>query len=208
MIIFDKITKKINKRRKLADFRKNNIYIDPKSNIGNFTSIGHDTRITGPAFIASSKEAPVNIGKYCAIAHNFRVRTINHSTDYINMQHKFQRRHEFPELARTKGAVEIGNAVWIGDNVTILPGAKICDGAVVGAGAIVTKKIPPYAIAVGNPAKVIKMRFNESIIKQLIDIKWWDWSEEKIARNKIFFSTDFSKIKLEDNFDIFNILVE
>ena len=96
------------------------------------------------------------------------------------MQHTFQRRYGFPELARTKGPIVIGNAVWIADNVTILAGAQIGDGAVIGAGAIVTKNIPPYAIAVGNPARVIKKRFSEQIIDQLLEIKWWDWSEKKL----------------------------
>lgn len=208
MSIFAKLTRKIKKFKKFSDFKKNNIYVHPKSEIGSFTTIGQRSQINGPAFIASYEESPVIIGKYCAIAHNLRIRTRNHYTGYISMQRIFQGRHGFPELSQTKGPVIIGNAVWIGDNVTILPGAQIGDGAVVGAGAIVTKNIPPYAIAVGSPAKVIKMRFNEKIVKQLVDINWWDWTEDKIARNKAFFSTDFSKIKVEDDVNIYQIIVE
>lgn len=69
----------------------------------------------------------------------------------------------------------------------------IADGAVVGAGAVVTHDIPPYAIAVGVPAKVIGYRCSEQQIKRLLDIKWWDWSEDKIKRNmQLFLSQDIS----------------
>ncbi|PSB09569.1 hypothetical protein C7B62_12775 [Pleurocapsa sp. CCALA 161] len=124
------------------------------------------------------------------------------------MQHRFQRRYNFPELVRTKGAINIGNGVWIGDNVTILPGVEIANGAVIGAGSIVTKSIPPYSIAVGNPAKVIKKRFSDQIIEQLQEINWWDWSEEKIKNNRRFFETDFSQIKKDEMFMINKVIVD
>lgn len=69
--------------------------------------------------------------------------------------------------------VEIGNDVWIGDNVVILKG-KIGDGAVIGAGAVVTRDVPPYAIVAGNPARVIKYRFDDETIRKLLKEKWWD----------------------------------
>ena len=69
---------------------------------------------------------------------------------------------------------EIGNDVWIGDNVFIKSGVKIGDGAVVGAGAVVTKDVPPYAVVVGVPARVIKYRFDEKTIAELLELKWWD----------------------------------
>jgi virginiamycin A acetyltransferase len=205
--IFVNIARKIKKEIKFAKLKKHNIHVHPDSNIGKFTTIGYETYITGPALIDSSKNAPVTIGKYCAIAHNLRIRTKNHYTGYINMQHTFQRRYNFPELVRTKGAITIGNGVWIGDNVTILPGVEIGNGAVIGAGSIVTKNIPPYCIAVGNPAKVIKKRFSDQIVEQLQEIKWWDWSEEKILNNRRFFETDFSQIKEDEILAINKIIV-
>jgi len=79
---------------------------------------------------------------------------------------------------------EIGNDVWIGHNVVILPGVKkIGDGAVIGAGAVVTEDVPPYSVAAGVPAKVIKYRFDKQVIEKLMKIKWWDWPEEKIKEN-------------------------
>jgi serine acetyltransferase len=70
--------------------------------------------------------------------------------------------------------------VFIGANVTVLDGVKIADGAIIGAGAVVTKDIPPYAIAVGIPAKVIKYRFDKDIIEGLLKKKWWNLSSDKL----------------------------
>lgn len=78
----------------------------------------------------------------------------------------------------------IGNDVWVGNGAIILRGIKIGDGAVVGAGAVVTKDVEPYTIVAGCPAKPIKMRYdNEKYIEELLEIKWWDWSLEKIEKN-------------------------
>lgn len=68
----------------------------------------------------------------------------------------------------------IGNDVWLGANSLVLKGVKIGDGAVIGAGAVVTKDVPPYAIVGGNPAKVIKMRFDDETIGKLMQLQWWN----------------------------------
>lgn len=79
--------------------------------------------------------------------------------------------------------IVIGHDVWIGRGVTIMGGVKIGNGAVIGANAVVAKDIPPYAIAVGNPARVIKYRFDAATIKKFLAIKWWNWDLKKIADN-------------------------
>lgn len=84
---------------------------------------------------------------------------------------------------RKNGVVTIGNDVWIGANVIILPGVKIGNGAIIAAGAVVTKDVPDYAVVGGVPASVLKYRFSPHVIKQLLEIKWWDWSIDKIEEN-------------------------
>ena len=81
----------------------------------------------------------------------------------------------------------VGNDVWIGHGAFISSGIKIGDGAVIGAKSVVTKDVPPYAIVGGNPAKLIRYRFNEEVVKKFLKIKWWDWSDEKIYENRQYF---------------------
>ena len=79
-----------------------------------------------------------------------------------------------------KGDTVIGNDVWIGQNVTVMPGIHIGDGAIIGANSVVASDIPPYAVAVGNPCRVIKKRFDEELIELLLKFKWWDQCIEEI----------------------------
>jgi serine acetyltransferase len=81
-----------------------------------------------------------------------------------------------------KGDIVIENDVWIGAKSTIMSGVKIGNGAVIGATTTVTKDVPPYAIVVGNPGKIVKYRFTEKQIELLLKISWWDWNEDKIKK--------------------------
>ena len=82
-----------------------------------------------------------------------------------------------------KGDTVIGNDVWIGYDTLVMPGVRIGDGAIVATRSVVVADIPPYAIAGGNPAKVIRRRFPDDAIAALLEIAWWDWSADKISRN-------------------------
>ena len=84
-----------------------------------------------------------------------------------------------------KGDIIVENDVWIGAKSTIMSGVKIHNGAVVGANSTVTKDVPPYAIVVGNPAKIVKYRFSEYEIDSLLKIAWWDWTEDRIKTEAI-----------------------
>lgn len=77
----------------------------------------------------------------------------------------------------------VGNDVWIGQNVTVLPGVHIGDGAIIAANSIVSRDIPPYCVAGGNPCRVIRSRFDRELTEYLLELKWWDWPPEKIFRN-------------------------
>jgi hypothetical protein len=76
--------------------------------------------------------------------------------------------------------IEIGHDVWIGHGAIVLPGRNIGTGSVIAAGAIVTKEVAPYTIVAGNPARVIKRRFPETIADRLMELQWWDWDHEAL----------------------------
>jgi acetyltransferase-like isoleucine patch superfamily enzyme len=128
----------------------------------------------------------VNIGKYCSIAGDVVILVSGeHQTNWITSYpfHALNEDRELIKISRTsKGNVTIGNDVWICVGARILSGITIGDGAVIGAYAVVTKDVPPYAIVGGNPAQIIRHRFDEENIKKLLEIKWWDKSPEEIDR--------------------------
>lgn len=91
----------------------------------------------------------------------------------------------------SNGDVIIGNDVWIGSEATIISGVRVGDGAVIGARAVVTGDVPPYAIAAGNPARIVKMRFEEKTIDRLLQIRWWEWEDKRIEKAlPLLLSTD------------------
>jgi len=139
------------------------------------------------------------IGKFVNIASYVRLNPGQHPMGSATQHHMLYRKEmfgfgenndEFFDWRKSKKVI-IGNDVWIGHNVTIMGGVSVGNGAVIGSGAIVTKDIPPYAITVGNPAKVIRYRFSVDIIDSLEQIKWWDWSRQKVKENL----NDFDDIK-------------
>ena len=85
-------------------------------------------------------------------------------------------------MPETRGDIVIGSDVWIGTGVTILSGVTIGHGAIVATGAVVTRDIPPYAIAAGVPARVVRYRFSPECITRLLEIQWWNWSEERVRQ--------------------------
>ena len=153
-------------------------------------TIGDFSNIMGKAIIKGKKAC--RIGRYCAIGWGIHIITSHHDISRANVQIEMQRRHRFRDIWHSHGDVQIGNNVWIGDNAVILSGVTVGDGAVIGAGAIVMDDVPPFGVAAGNPAHVIKMRFSSQIIDQLLEIKWWEWPEERIARNQAFFDLDLA----------------
>ena len=166
--------------------------------------IGDHTRITG-SFHARGAGSFL-IGRYCAIGHGLHVITSNHDTRRANLQGKLHRRLTGEKLLAAKRDVQIGHNVWIGDNVILLPGAVVGDGAVLGAGAVVSGDIPDFAIAAGNPARLIRYRFSEQIRAGLHDLSWWNWSPERVARNANLFRVDLAS--MEDEKQLMELVVE
>lgn len=128
------------------------------------------------------------IGKFCQIATGVRfiMNGANHAMDgFSTYPFKVFGKSwaDAPLKVVSKGDTVIGNDVWIGNNVTIMQGVKIGDGAIIGTNSLVTKDVEPYTIVGGNPASVIRRRFDDVTIEKLLQIKWWDWPVEKITQN-------------------------
>ena len=158
-------------------------------------TLGKNTNVVSPFFLhhivlddysyiaRNCNATNVKIGKFCSIGPNFCCGLGLHPTDGISTAPMFYSKAKQNGVSLVNEVVYeeqkqtiIGNDVFIGANVTIVDGVKIGDGAVIGAGAVVVRDIPPYAVAVGVPAKVIKYRFDEQTIKRLLEMQWWNCS--------------------------------
>jgi acetyltransferase-like isoleucine patch superfamily enzyme len=130
----------------------------------------------------------VKVGKYCSIAGGVQMLTDgNHRTDWLST-YPFRTRWDMPGRDRDgfptpSDDITIGNDVWIGQDAMILPGVTIGDGAVVAARALIARDVRPYAIVAGNPQREIRRRLSEEQIEILLQVRWWDWPEEKVRRN-------------------------
>lgn len=129
----------------------------------------------------------LNIGKFCSIAGDVTVFLGgNHRTDWITtFPFNLKNTSEFGAEnitghPKTKGDVNIGNDVWIGQHVVIMSGVTIGDGSVIAANSHVVKNVEPYSIVGGNPANLLKYRFEKDIIDLLMELKWWDLPKENI----------------------------
>lgn len=138
-----------------------------------------------PVIASWDNKTKVKIGNYCSIAGGTIILLGGeHRHDWVTT-YPFSALHpaafHIPGHPHTKGDVHIGNDVWIGINALILSGVTIGDGAVIGANAVVSKDVPPYAIVAGNPAKIVKYRFDRKTIQKLLKISWWYWPEAEIV---------------------------
>ncbi len=121
----------------------------------------------------------LNIGRYCAIGESVRIITSNHDMKGLSLNYLVQDRILGKRLTSDKKDVNIGHDVWIGDGATLLPGIEVGNGAIIGAGAVVTHSVEPFKIVAGNPARVIRSRYSESVIKKIEYLAWWDMTEEE-----------------------------
>ena len=160
---------------------------------GKYIQIGrHTYGVHKDLFFKPSEYAPVTIGNFCSIAPG--VILVAHGDRRLDFPSLYPFRTKLWQLnvkrnrdATTKGPIHIGHDVWIGCNAIILSGVAIGVGAVIGAGAVVTKDVPPYAIVTGNPARIVRYRFNPDQIAALLKSAWWELPDESLR-------------KLEDNF--------
>lgn len=180
-----------------------------KKNISLLSLVDMDSKISDKAVISRgcklknvdiddysyiSKGVDINncsIGKFCSIAPNVKIGFGAHPTNFVStsplfytdnnvFKHSFCNNPNlgFEEFRHTK----IGNDVWIGLNAIILDGVIIGNGAIIGAGAVVTKNVQEYSIVGGVPAKMIKNRFEDTLIDDLKEIKWWDYNKNDLKK--------------------------
>ncbi|MDZ4754122.1 MAG: CatB-related O-acetyltransferase [Phycisphaerae bacterium] len=128
----------------------------------------------------------LTIGRFCSVAAGtkFFMNGSNHPTagstfPFWMFGNGWHERGE----PRFKGPITIGSDVWLGLESCVLPGVTIGDGAIIGARAVVTGDVPPYAVMVGNPARIARLRYDDATISKLLAIRWWDWPVERITRN-------------------------
>jgi virginiamycin A acetyltransferase len=143
------------------------------------------------------------IGRFCQIASGveFVMSDANHQMSAVTTfpfytLEGWQMEPPAPSDMPFKGDTIIGNDVWIGQNATILPGVHIGDGAIIGANSVVGKDVEPYTIVVGNPAKILRKRFDDELIDLLLEFKWWDKEIEEInALIPLLTCSDLEKVK-------------
>lgn len=147
------------------------------------------------------------IGKFCAIATHvkFMMNGANHKLDGISTYpfpifgHGWEAALEKVIDLPSRGDTVIGNDVWIGYDSLIMPGVTVGDGAVIAARSVVVKDVPPYTIVGGNPAQCLKQRFSDAAIAQLLEIRWWDWTIDKITRNiHLIMESDIAALRMAE----------
>ena len=184
--------------------KHNNVLLKDICNYKNVVVGNHSYGTVDAMF--TNNETKLYIGNFCSIAKNVLFITAS--------EHGYNKLSTFPfkvlvagetkPEAYSKGDVVVKDDVWIGANAIILSGLTINQGAIVAAGSVVTKDVPPYAIVGGNPAKVIKYRFSESIIQKLLKVDFSKLSDDKIIKNLQILYSEIT----EDNVDkIMNTII-
>lgn len=175
-----------------------NVINNPNIKVGDYTM--YNDSVNDPTQFEKNNvlyHYPINhdkliIGKFCSIAcgAKFLFNSANHNLSSLStypfplfFEEWDLKKENVTESWNNKGDIIIGNDVWIGYEAVIMSGVNIGDGAIIGTRAVVTKDVPPYTIVGGVPAKIIRKRFSNEVISQLLEIKWWDWNKEKIKNN-------------------------
>lgn len=184
-------------KRLLLSLKNRNVKLCSGSNVKytakfeGFNVIGKNSEFEGflglGSYIGASSVINGKIGRFCSIGSNVHFVVGEHPMKYVSTSPSFysnrgqntlvlyhDKNYKEFRFVEPEMPVVIENDVWIGDGASIIHGVRICNGAVVLANATVTKDVPPYAIVAGTPARIIKYRFDEDVISQLLKICWWD----------------------------------
>jgi acetyltransferase-like isoleucine patch superfamily enzyme len=150
-----------------------------------FLSVGHRSYGEPQVLLYPGDTAKVRIGRYCSIANGATfVPGGNHRTDWVTT-YPLRAMLELPGALTdghpaTKGDIVVADDVWLGAECRVLSGVTIGAGAVVGLAAVVTTDVRPYAVVAGNPAREVGRRFGDSVVEALLQIAWWEWTDEQV----------------------------
>ncbi len=166
-----------------------------QTTFGKYCEVGARTKIAECSFgdysyvVNDSDIIYTTVGKYCSIAAHTRINPGNHPLDRVMLSHVSYRSSAYglgpddPAFFewRRSSPVTLGHDVWVGHAAIILPGVRIGTGAAIGAGTIVTQDVPPFAVVVGNPGRVLRLRFPAPVVEALHRIAWWDWPHDRLG---------------------------
>ena len=162
---------------------------NPSIIVGDFTYIADSDFESHVTHFYSWSRDNLIIGKFCQIAAGveFVMNDANHKMNAVTTFpfytfEGWEMNIPDPSEMTFKGNTVIGNDVWIGQNAVILPGVHVCDGAIIGANSVVGSDVAPYTIVIGNPAKVLRKRFDDELVGLLLKFKWWDKSIDEINK--------------------------
>ena len=158
------------------------------SNFNGKVSVGYATTFGVHNLI----HGDVSIGRYCQFGPYAAINTYNHPKDHLSTYINKRLLDGLLTQYKTSDETRIGNDVWVGKNAIILGGVTIGNGAIIAAGSVVTKDVPPYHIAGGVPAKILKPRFSKNVIDEIEALQWWDKSEREIEELKPLFEKNLS----------------
>ncbi|MGV1906790.1 CatB-related O-acetyltransferase [Agrobacterium cavarae] len=168
-----------------------NVTDHPRIEIGDYSYYTHsgkpeDTASTLAPFLGHGVRERLVIGKFVQIARGsyFITSSANHPMEgFTTYPFRIFKPETFGYKDLPVKDTVVGHDVWIGQNAAIMPGVRIGSGAIIAAASVVTREVPPYAVVGGNPAGIIRMRYGDDVIAQLLQLAWWDWSLEKIEAN-------------------------
>ncbi len=168
------------------------------SRLGSWTEIGRNSHVVESTigdYTYDDGDVSIfyaEIGKFCSIANRVRINPGNHPPDRVAQHHMTYRRVKFGLDTRDDEGFfawrrahpcVIGHDVWIGHAAIVMPGVTIGTGAIVGSAAVVTRDVEPYQVVVGVPARPIRTRFDDEVIRRILKSRWWDWSREELEAN-------------------------
>ncbi|KIQ04762.1 acetyltransferase [Agrobacterium tumefaciens] len=182
----------------------NNVIDHPRMEIGDFSYYTHSGKLEDTAailapFLGHGVREKLVIGKFAQIARGsyFITSSANHPmTGFTTYPFRIFKPETFGYKDLPVKDTIVDHDVWIGQNAAIMPGVHIGSGAIIAAASVVTRNVPPYAVVGGNPARIIRMRYSQDVIEELLRLAWWDWHLDKIEANlEALTSGDIAKLK-------------